>query len=129
MKLGAFNQFNKLRRRKNDIRIDADKNIIVLTIERLLILATTNIEAKRLHARKRHKGTLTRADDNVITVRGNKDVKRLCPRNKKGLAEMVTRKSNNHTGLLLLCCGLDCLGWVNYLVRLGHFYMFVETNL
>jgi hypothetical protein len=40
-------------------------------------------------------------------------MKGLCPRNKKGLAEMIARKADDHAGLLLLN---GWLGWVNYMI-------------
>ena len=103
VELGTLDEFNELRSRKHDIGIDGNKDIIVLAVKGLLSLAAANIEAERLHARKRNERALARADDDVIAVGGNKNVESLCPGKKKGLAKMVTRKADNNASFLLLC--------------------------
>ena len=110
MKLGALNELNQLRRREDDVGIDGNEDIVVLAVKRLLVLAAANIETECLHAGKGDEGALARADDDVVTIGRDQDMKRLCPGKKEGLAEMITRETDDDTGLLwwLLRC-LRCL--------------------
>lgn len=126
--LGALDQLNQLRCRKDHVGIDRDKDIVVFAVEWLLVLAATNIETKGLHASKRNKGALARADDDVVSIGGDQDVKGLGPGKKKGLAKVIAWEADDNTQLLLL--GFRILGRRgNDLVLFRHFYDGKETNL
>jgi len=128
VKLGGLDQLDELRSGKDHVGINGNKDIIGLAVKGLLVLATTNIETEGLHTSKGNKGALARADDDVITIGRDQNMKRLSPGKHKSLAKVIAWKSDDDTGLLLLGLGL-LIGGGNDLIGFGHFYDGKETNL
>ena len=100
VELGALNQFDKLGSGKDRIGIEADVDVVGLAVEWLLVLTAADVETEGLHACEGNEGALAWADDDIVAVGGDEDVKGLRPGQQKRLTEVVAREADNDALLL-----------------------------